>query len=153
MANVSLKVEGTRQNYRQLACALTPKGLFTAHELNWTELIGNKATQLHDAFIGYARQRHDHTSFWLAAATLERLSARLVLNTVVHTGIRDLEFSSVQFLCCGQALTLTYTVMTFACYIGYAESSTVRHRSAFATRCDFLPLHRGDDITDWRDSN
>jgi len=53
-----------------------------AHDLNWTEL--NKSTQLYDAFIGHARQRHDYTSYWLAA-----VSARLVLNTrisirVVH---------------------------------------------------------------------
>jgi len=26
---------------------------------NWTELTRNKSTQLHDAFIGHARRRHD----------------------------------------------------------------------------------------------
>ena len=36
------------------------EGLFTARELNRTELTGSKSTQLHDAFIGHARRRHDY---------------------------------------------------------------------------------------------
>jgi len=35
------------------------KGLFTTRELNSTELTCNKSTQLHEAFIGRARQHHD----------------------------------------------------------------------------------------------
>jgi len=36
--------------------------------MNWTDL--NKSTQLHDALIGHARQHHDYTPYWLAAAKL-----------------------------------------------------------------------------------
>ena len=43
----------------------------TRTELSWTDL--NKSTQLHDAFIGNARRRHDYTSHWLAGAKLGRL--------------------------------------------------------------------------------
>jgi len=34
-------------------------GLFTAHEMNRTGLNCNKSTQLHDAFTGHARRRHN----------------------------------------------------------------------------------------------
>jgi len=39
--------------------------------MNWSDL--NLSTQLHDAFIGQARQRRDYTSYWLAAVKLVRL--------------------------------------------------------------------------------
>jgi len=65
--------------------------------MNWTDL--KKSTQLHDAFIGHARQRHAHTAYWLdAAAKL----GRLVLDQFWTIPMRlvTLEFaawSSVQF--------------------------------------------------------
>jgi len=45
-----------------------PKGLFTAHELNWTGL--QQVGPLHDALIGHARVS---VTTWLAAAKLGRL--------------------------------------------------------------------------------
>ena len=73
--------------------------------MNETELTYNKSTQLHDAFIGHARMRHDYTACWLAAEKLGRNSAGLVLNVriplLLFTGICE-----VQFSCCEQAFEL-----------------------------------------------
>ena len=81
------------------------------HRTNRTELTCNKSTQLRDA----SRQ-----VYWSRASTprldwLQRNEDGLcsVLNTcipcstaAVHTGVRELEFSSVQFVCCEQAFTV-----------------------------------------------
>jgi len=50
--------------------------LFTAHEL-----IGNKLTQLHGAFIGRARQRHD----LIGCSETRSVGARSVQNTYIPT--------------------------------------------------------------------
>jgi len=47
-----------------------------SQHMDWTKLILtdlNKSTQLHDAFIGHARRRHDYTSYRLAAEEIGRL--------------------------------------------------------------------------------
>jgi len=68
-----------------------PKPAYTcgkvwARELNWTELTCNKSTQLHDAFIGRARQRHD---------VIGCSETRSVIAN----------WSLVQFMCCEHALS------------------------------------------------
>jgi len=82
-----------------------PKGFLTAHELNWTEL---NWPQLHDAFIGHARQRHDMT-----APKLERLVLSKFVRCehfhwkacVQNSGLlTPLQFRSVQFMCGEQTL-------------------------------------------------
>ena len=68
-----------------------------------TELTCNKSTQLHDAFIGHARQRRDLIG--CSETTRRTFGARRVVNTcmhssaAVHTGVHELQFancSSVQ---------------------------------------------------------
>ena len=60
-------------------------GLFAAHEMNRTELNCHKSTQLHDAFTGHARQRHD-------------LLGCRETRTVGAQSVHALEFSSVHVL-------------------------------------------------------
>jgi len=73
---------------------------FTAHEVS-------KSTHLHDAFVGFARQRHDYTVYFILIGSSETgtVSDRLVLNTcipnsnvAVHTRVRELQFCSVHLL-------------------------------------------------------
>ena len=68
------------------------KGVFTAHELIWL-------TQLHDAYIGHARKRHDSTLKLTVCSKTRTVGAQSVLDTfsnaAVHTGI---QFNSVHML-------------------------------------------------------
>ena len=54
----------------------------------------NKSTQSHDAFIGHVRQRHEYTSYWLAAEKPGWSSARLVLNTCISMRPFTLELAN-----------------------------------------------------------
>jgi len=77
--------------------------LHTLNKLNWTS-----PTQLHEAFIGQARQHHDYFAL-IGCSKTRTVSARLVLNTCIPMRLFILEFAnlrSVQFMCCEQAFTL-----------------------------------------------
>ena len=83
-------------------------------ELNWTEL--NKSTRLHDALIGRAYQRHGSTSYWLTAAKLGRLvlgqfSTHVFQCGGLHWSSRELQSSSVEFVCCEQAFIVVVVVV------------------------------------------
>jgi len=81
-----------------------------------TELTCNKSTQLHDAFIGHARQRHDLIG--CSETTRRTFGVRRVVNTCTPTRLFTLEstnsssptavqfrlFGSVPFMCCEQTL-------------------------------------------------
>ena len=68
-------------------------------QLKWSDV--NKSTQLHDAFIGHARQRHDYTSCWLAAAkTIGRSVFGQFSTRVFKCGPEFSERNSVQFGSC-----------------------------------------------------
>jgi len=56
--------------------------VFTVHEMNLTELTDNKATQIHDTFIGHARRHHD----LIGCSETRTLCAWLILysNAAVH---------------------------------------------------------------------
>ena len=83
------------------------KGKFAADEQNWiSDLTCIKMTQLHDAslvtrvrdtnLIGYSLQGR------LKIGEMEKATQE----APVETAVRELEFSSVQFICCEHALTL-----------------------------------------------
>jgi len=72
------------------------KGLYTARKLNWIDLIWSeltcsKSTQLRDAFIGHARQRHDLTSY----SETRTVCVRFVLNRCIPVWRFIPEFGSV----------------------------------------------------------
>ena len=52
------------------------------NRLNWPAVACNKSTQLHDAFIGHARQRHDLIGY----CETRTASVQRVLGTIVHCG-------------------------------------------------------------------
>ena len=52
------------------SCENVHSFILEVRQLTWTDL---KSTQLHEAFIGHARQRHDYASYWFAAAKIGRL--------------------------------------------------------------------------------
>jgi len=106
------------------------KGLFTTHDLNWTELNWtdltdlNKSTQLGNTFVCHARRRHDYTSYWLAAVKLGRIILGKFSTQVFQCwcshwssliAVRKLQFSSVQFVCCEHALKLSDFVTLMLC--------------------------------------
>ena len=72
------------------------QGLFTAHELNWSLLTCHKSTQLHNAFIGHARQLRER----IGCSETRSVGDHLVVNTMrpFTLGFRELEFSSFQVL-------------------------------------------------------
>jgi len=66
---------------------------------DWTELTCINSTQLHDAFVGHARQRHDLTG----CSETRTVRAQQVLDTrgCSHWSLRTGgQFSWVQFVCC-----------------------------------------------------
>jgi len=83
--------------------------------MNWMKSPAmNRSTQLYEALIGHARQRHDAVFIACTdtAAKLGRLG--LVLNTSVPTGLFTLEFpnsSLFQFLRCHQAFIIIVVVV------------------------------------------
>jgi len=81
--------------------------IITLSNSTWTELAWtgmNKLTQLHDVFIGHARQRHD--CIILGCSETRAVSARLVLNACISMWSFSIKFSSVQFKCCRQAFKI-----------------------------------------------
>ena len=69
-----------------------------------------KSTQLHDAFIDYARQRHRLYFVVIGCSEIMtiRPTGRLALNTCIPMRLFTLEFAnscSVSFICCEQAST------------------------------------------------
>jgi len=79
--------------------------------MNWTELTCNKLTQLHAAFIGRARRRHDligcsettwpgrdglvlgWSEFWTQEIEPKTVVSRRMRTGAVHTGVHELPFS------------------------------------------------------------
>jgi len=65
--------------------------LVYSRHTNGTELTWNKSTQLHDAFIGHARQRHH----LVGCSETRSASAQRVLDTRVPLRLPTLQFQSV----------------------------------------------------------
>ena len=65
----------------------------------WTELTCNKSTQLHHAFIGHARQRHD----LIGCSETRTIGAQSVQSHVFQCGRFEPGVISVRFVCCEQA--------------------------------------------------
>ena len=72
--------------------------------VNWTELTCNKTTNLLDAFIGHARQRHDLIGC-SETRTVGAQSVRALWTLPLEYTSSELEFSSVQILCCEQTFS------------------------------------------------
>jgi len=117
-------------------------------KLKWPELTCSKSTRLNDAFIGHARQRHDLTR----CSETRTVSAQSVMHehmhssATVHTGVRELEFRSVQFLCCEQASkvlelppSLCHTYKAHSCTPSTHQYNVMVQRTAVDV-----------DITPWR---
>ena len=70
------------------------------NELDLTELACNKSTQLHNAFIGHARQRPDliGCSKTKSVHLSQFRSEHVHSNTALHTAVHKLEFASAYML-------------------------------------------------------
>jgi len=91
--------------------------------MNWTDL--KKSTQLHDAFIGHARQRHAHTAYWLdAAAKLGRLVLDQLWTRVFQSAWSrwssqpGVPFSSVKLICCELAFSWSDARLSWSQWAG-----------------------------------
>jgi len=73
-------------------------------KLTWTNM--DKSTQLHDAFIGHVRRRHDYTSYWLAVANLGQL---VLGNLTTHVLQRGRSAGLESSLRTGVQFSLAYT--------------------------------------------
>ena len=71
-----------------------------ATELNWPAGC-NKATLLHESFIGHARQRHD----LIGCSEIRTVGAQSVLN--VRSGAAVQSVCELQFMGCEQALKVS----------------------------------------------
>jgi len=70
------------------------------NELDLTELACNKSTQLHNAFIGHARQRLDliGCSKTKSVHLCQFRSEHMHFSTALHTAVHKLEFDSAYML-------------------------------------------------------
>ena len=102
-------------NYRQLQHTTTPYSLegfalrlvhqhMNGSDLNWHKLTFNKSTQLHDAFIGHARQRHD----LIGCSETRTVSA---LNTCFPMRLFILEFANCSTVRCEQTFSTLWSVV------------------------------------------
>jgi len=137
--------------------------VFTEHEMNLTELTDNKATQIHDTFIGHARRHHD----LIGCSETRTLCSWLILNTPILMRLFTCgclfrssssgPYSSVQFMCFERAFTACLRCCSVVGVVGVsvAEGQTVcrftaldahaehRHRLSRHERSTFLLIILG----------
>ena len=73
-----------------LSLTLSTEDVFTAHELNQTELTCNESTQLRYAFISHAREHND----LIGCSETRTVSGQSVLNACIRTWLFALEVAN-----------------------------------------------------------